>query len=1515
MIQTAQIVNRKLVIHRAPATAHTFTYKVNARKSDLPVLPATNLVPDERYTIPTKLTKHGFLYLTGPSNRKMFRVAPSLFFNLLAPSVPIRPFKAGTGVARAFAKSVSEAWNVTHPANYLSVKLADNHANVTIPMCVIPAPEGSLNSFVALGRLISKKGMEFTNQDFQDAVGDPHAVVGSRIPFSRIDGTNAPPDVAKRLLQIKKCQGEFEVAFHQGHLFLLAHFEVSKEICQHMTNSPWVQIRPIDLYGPLYSWVNNRLGLTQRPARFSIPLVKIASTLPAGGRPRLNEDDLLIDSNGTPLYIPREVDNINRYDSALADALLQDDGSYSLRKFGDTSTGHKPLPPSQPVFVDWLNLKFAYTGTTGMLMVMGLDRCSALNQTHIVRVLNRGIHRDDVKSFVSQVSNLNTEIFGGSSVHYHDMVNGIVAAINQSGDDLITTNDVILRHIYECQNSVPQCATIVEACDKILDFAKNNIENLYARYSVMTMCRVIAYATILGKYAKNYAEIEASDRESRRVYLDQGASPDYQPPSLPYISDKRGLLPHQFKVTNVLRDSPDFAILPVDAGGGKTMLTIVDILKEFKSGAVRRALVMCPGHLVKDYVREFVYATDGRINTIPVTTYTLRTHTVDGLFKMIESAPINTVVICDYYLANSEKKAMPIGYGTSVSRVYPVVDMLRRLNFDYVLMDESHYLKNESSRQEAVNRLISDIPKRRLASGTMVSDTIRDFPKQIGLLDPTIFGSQSDFVEEYALEVRGDKVVSWKPGAELALMSKIKSNVVVAGAKRREWNALLPTPIEKFHNAELSENQQNAYRTILDAVVEDIKLKIAEGNAKLKALLTGEKSESEDGEDDEVEDEFLMDSQLESLMRASLSRLEQFVTDPGTDKLGASMLSGEDLVSPKVRKIIEICENHIDSNVPGKILIFTNYHRSAKAIYDAFPPNLRAQAIYYTADRKDECGSEFEKDASKKIMVGVEYSMNTGLNLQFCSRLIRVETLWTPGMREQGDSRIGRPNIKAAEGRKEIYYDWVIANRTIDVTKISYLIAKTISKAKADNAGDHRYDNLETPDLIPMTLDLIRETSDMNTALLPYFNTYNSYKQLMFQDYKEYREQHPEALNDDGSIKLFPIEKASYLPDSKLMTRVPYVPGTELYKSENLGLIRFEEFVSNLPAADSSEYEEMDDFEDEEGDDDDTKTSVSQKLQNKELSQRLVGMPVHTEYGDGEVIKVTGKHVIHVRLSTGHKVKLRRMSVFFITRTQTNSKDMRTLLLQQHGDLPMTEKITVLDTNTLIPVKGKKGKMREEVEEQDDSVCVELDITVANDMPGLSMRNVADNPEGARALESLGFKHPIAYAYVDFDNKPEKLGRFAKKMFDSGFKLAHDNNEACRNLFVRLQKLRKNAVNLHGIATQIDLRNFYRMQIRPNPDPNLLMPYPLIQDKKVYLAFPIAGHPATRKAISKVRVPGVRWYKVNPKDELVGFVISRPKLEAVIKKILAKGIIITNLKELNQDIRKLRRYMDAQDVD
>lgn len=1337
---------------------------------------------------------------------------------------------------------------------------------------------------------------------------------------------------------LKNVLVSLEAEVDNGVFIIWATWKIPQKEAEYLNNVPFAQINLGGMYPTLLEWTANCIGKDANLPDTICPISTIVSGVEgvkqtATIKPRVGMLNAVIDVH-RHIYIIPETNNAFQYEQQLLEFGQQEDGSYTWGRQGVNLENYqvgegqerKKLPVNMPIYADWLNDKFVYSNSAGNLAVYDLSTTVPVNNFHVRNLLDAEIDISDKAEVAGATiwtllctavdhaaqynrallserptqeelpnNEIRTDLSRRAFTKFRDAAKVAIESYMRSGGDMsqlfIGRSGASIVRIHQLAE-IPAFNWLFRIIAHAKLTLEANIEAMYTRYSVLNSMHQLAILSFVVEYSPKKKEVNDADNQEREVYLNQGVDPEYGVEGVPNIKNGLKYLPHQAKIQNLLRRGPKLATIPVDAGGGKTIAIMTNILLEIKRGHCRKPIIMCPSHLVAQYVKEAVFVTEGRVNIIPVTNASLKLHGEEKLKQFLERAPLNSIVVTDFNFIRGRKQR--VAYGNKTLEIYRNAEFMRQFEFDLVAIDECHYLKNiKSARRDAAARFMQDIPMKRIASGTMVSDTMTDLVSQIALLDPVIFGDEELFKDEFALERRGNKVMAWKPGAEKAVRKIIGEHAVVAGARRKEWAALLPPKKERFIGVELTKNQRLLYESILQETMELIQAAMAR-DAEVRDLM--------ESEDDSKAEE------LEARLRPYLARLERFMSAPEVDPAAQLFLKDEDdLTSPKVKKVYEICREHLNNNIPGKILIFTQYTASAESIALNAPPDLKPYFIHYTASMKAECKTEFENDDSKRIMVGVSSSMDTGLNLQFASRLIRMETVWTPGILEQGNARINRPELKKAENRNTIYFDWLVINRSIDITKVARLVSKIVSKAKFDEYDNPNYEAIPSLPQVAMTMDSIAANNDFTEELLPYLESYEKYQQVEEEEFAEYKRQQGD--------KIVPIDvpQGGMLAESKLMSRVPYVPEMELYGVDKLGLVRYDQFmrqdITELEEDTEDEGEDNDE-EDLNGDDTqvvDPKQAAKQALRARIKKERSImkGRPVHTDFGDGEAWSV-GRNKVWIKLADGTRIKIPKLQVFVITRSTTNSIDMRNELLKQVGKIP-------LDAPIQVPVEegaqDKKRKIKKIMEKEDTlpeptGPTAEFDFTVLNDFLALMFRGDGSDSNLVSTLQNFGFRVSPHYNYVRIPG-PIRMLRLMKKFKEMGFKLMPDNSQELKRIYEAL-KTNKTAMSTFGFATKMDVTNFYRQQLKPSSDQTLLKIYPLVQDGKLFLLFPTKGQPANQKA-KRAQVSGLAW-KTAQDLELVCLLKNKQEAKDKIKEMTGAGIVIPpkNLKELETQFKSIR---------
>ena len=1546
--------------------------------------PTTNLNPDPKFQLTKAQLKSGFMGVfnwaySGDARRTLMKIALGAIMDAAQISMGREPRaisqeeRASRKMKQKALREYDEQRQGIHLAQRTVLKKVngdDPHFELLLPVLHFTSP-ASLSTITALfgSGEPSSDAVNDVNSFFQNPGAHK---VDARLALQRSRLGKDVQDLFSQSLQ--------SVVFKSTEGLMIAYlqFKISKLEAEALVSTDWVEIRPVDIY-PLFSmWVDAEY-VSKLYGKSAISLSKIAKTLP----PHTVEDrrtdqyGISVGMDGQPIFLPADCDNTDKYESMFASVGTREDGTFSLMTVEEL---HKTpnLPANIPILVDWVNLKFTYSNTNGRPVVMPLEHMRKCTPSMAVNILNRPLPAKTIDRFAGygRVANISGTLHfpspapssqedlqrlrmlfkaGATTVPIQDYfraINTLWPELEIRYRDLVDGEDIIF-------------APVREWIMKLVPAIENNIEALYSVYAVSTMLDALGILTTMLHYGVTMGETEAISNRDNKAALEQGVDPNWTPPEMPLITEKfsqpdSGLLPHQAKARNLLRESPTNAILSVDAGGGKSMLSITDILYEIKHHRSAPYLIMCPGHLVANYVSELVEFTDGRVNVIPITSHVIRTSGYARLNDILEKAPINTVIVVDY--SSLKFRARSAVYGTSSVSIFPVVELIRKFRPGYAMLDESHLLKNaQSATFKSVMNLIADVPKKRIASGTLNPDSPSDLPSQVGIMDPTIFGTREDFNNTYGEIVNGGRVMKWRqtgPNSVSTVMGKLKRNVVWCQAKRKEWACALPPRKDRFISVELTERQREVYNAIFEDMVQQIrKAAQTDKNAqKLLDSLEGKKASAGDEEDfgdmGESSDEDLVDDSQDigPGLQPYLVDIERFVTNPAFHPYAkngfvkengehVAPLTGDDLMPPKARVLKELLIDDYDVMNPnnGKALVFVNYNESATSIFNAMPPELQACGILYSTANKTELVNKFKKDPKIRWMIGIRKSLEVGLNLQVASSLVRLEGVWTPGEQEQGDSRIARPYFgPGGDKRPVLKFDTIVANRTIDITKAARLRAKIVALAKFENTGDPNYEALEDIPIIPMRLDAIQTMNDFETNLAQYQSTMAQLNRVITEENAAYKAK----MEAEGGFHFTQVKQGPIPEGCALLARVPYAQGTELYKASELGLVRVDNYLGLELAAD------------EEDGDDTTEDDTTETDDQKRLREAVIGMSCHTESGDGVIRGLAFKrgmpNYVTVAMDDGTTVFAKTTNSFIITRTETNSIDMRNKLIQAAG-LSATAEVTVpaaTTKQTRVTLKEqreierrKEAEIKERqrkslFEKKEAKLSISLQLNIINGylqvgfIPGT-------NEKAARALEALGFKQNPSYYYTRIRTFKHLINQ-ATIWANAGFEVNDKyDSSALAALSVALTQnglqSHQHYSNLMGAA---QFRNYMRDAFKPTADKKLLNIFALVTDggwsdplnlKRAqkateeegtevppaygiaYLCLPAGGgHPGSRLAIQpKFAAPVTRWHLSQPM--LTKFVGSLKGVHAVIQELRDAGIKINNVDQLNEYARSVKR--------
>jgi len=524
------------------------------------------------------------------------------------------------------------------------------------------------------------------------------------------------------------------------------------------------------------------------------------------------------------------------------------------------------------------------------------------------------------------------------------------------------------------------------------------------------------------------------------------------------------------------------------------------------------------------------------------------------------------------------------------------------------------------------------------------------------------------------------------------------------------------------------------------------------------------------------------------------------------------------------------------------------------------------------------------------------------------SRIIRMESPWSPGELDQSSSRIFRPDPSKKFSRENVYLDWIICNGSLEVAKMGRLISKMLIKTQFDEAGNPLYAAIAEQQLplIRMNLDTIASVPVISD-IQEYIEAYANLVHIQAAEFEDMRQSGPSTMLDVPPTPMF--------KEARILEQVPYVPNLEVPDRHDFGLLRLNEYLQ--------------DTED---------PAVQAILKDR---KNLIGSYVHTEFGNGVISRVglsrppkvegisdneleAARRItrVDVQLANGDTYSGAATMIFLATNvTKDNVKDFGpTTKLATKRDKALAErarkalerqeareakKAAAAAAKTILGLGKKKRapKPEPEEDEEEQNLNIELFPVVYNGF--LALEGSPEDPEFD--IKSYGFKQFGDYAYTIV--KDQKSFEALLDYLDAKFSISTPIFRRLESLQDSFQsgKGRKFAVELAPVA---EFKNFYLLRHKLSGKdakgrPELKI-YPVILNGSLMLTVDIATNPSIKRHLNKV-IPGTRSLKFAEASGLnIKFFNARSELVSFVRSMRAEGVVVTNFAELKQELADLK---------
>lgn len=302
---------------------------------------------------------------------------------------------------------------------------------------------------------------------------------------------------------------------------------------------------------------------------------------------------------------------------------------------------------------------------------------------------------------------------------------------------------------------------------------------------------------------------------------------------------------------------------------------------------------------------------------------------------------------------------------TSYNLLLKDKEYFSKLDLQYLVIDESHYIKNRDSK---IFKTLSEIKcdNRISLSGTPIENSLADLWSQMQFINPNILGSYSQFKKMYQ-----DPIEKEKSEGEIVELKKLLQPFILRRTKKEVLEDL-PDYEETIFYSEMTEQQAQLHETEKSKARNQI-LEIA-------------------GEDEKVNKLHVFNY---------LSRLRQISCHP-------AMVS-ENSESGKYNDVTETLDSLLKTD--NKILIFSSYIIHLE-IYKKYFNSKKIKFSMLTgednAKEKEAAINKFNNNDDVKIMMLTIKAGGVGLNLTSANYVLILDPWWNPFAEQQAIGRAHR---------------------------------------------------------------------------------------------------------------------------------------------------------------------------------------------------------------------------------------------------------------------------------------------------------------------------------------------------------------------------------------------------------------------------------------------------------------------------------------------------------------------------
>ena len=421
------------------------------------------------------------------------------------------------------------------------------------------------------------------------------------------------------------------------------------------------------------------------------------------------------------------------------------------------------------------------------------------------------------------------------------------------------------------------------------------------------------------------------------------------------LKSKISIFEHQIMAAHRVKfDLNGRVLLADEVGLGKTIEAGILLKEYFTTGMIHNALILTPPALRTQWQEEL--GTKFELDFV--------TNKDDSRFKGYDK---HSMLISSLSSAIQPKNA----------------HILKQIEWDVVLIDEAHRLKNESTK---AHKFVKELQKKFifLLSATPIQNNLRELYNLSDLIRPGLLGSWAEFASTFTSDKKAQKII---PARNADLQDMLKQVMIRTTRDEVRSYIQFTDRIPKTHMLHPTEDETNLYDSATD-FVRMLWNEEKTGKNFILPLMTLQRQISSSS------------AALQGAIRNKLGKFPSYI-----EELESILEQARRI---KIDSKMECLQEIVKENNEDKFLIFTEFRDSQDYITDSLN-KMGIESVKFngamSTGYRDAAVRKFKRDTP--IMVSTEAG-GEGQNFQFCSRIVNYDLPWNPMRVEQRVGRVHR---------------------------------------------------------------------------------------------------------------------------------------------------------------------------------------------------------------------------------------------------------------------------------------------------------------------------------------------------------------------------------------------------------------------------------------------------------------------------------------------------------------------------